>query len=221
MKNTKILLFTALFIALSGCKNNPDKTGDEQFIEESTAVRLPNKSDKYFADALDALDKNDKTKAVNLLEEGIAAVRKEGKDAKGPYQVSLHDATITIERIAKAIKDNKSYSLTQLKEAILNAEISISHDYLVSTDVYVLTKPDMAKANQITKRFNNTVSNLKKEAASMDNAGKKEGHALLKEGENLEKEFIDWQQKVRQFNQKANEHFKNNSPEYYEEDYIW
>lgn len=220
MKNTRMLLFMAVFIALLGCKNSSDKAGDEQFIEENTAVRLPNKSDKFFFDALEALNNKDHTKAANLLNEGVAAVRNEGKDATGPYQISLHDATIVIERIAEDIKNDKNYSLRQLKEAILNAEISISHDYLVSTDVYVLTKPDMAKANTITKRFNRTVANLKKEA-DLDKAGKKEGDALLKEGEKLEKEFINWQQKVMAYNKKANEHFKNNSPEYYEEDYIW
>ena len=212
MKASKFLLIPFFTVLFFGCKNNKNdseyKTIDS--ITEAEAIdEVPNVSDEKFDNAIKAYVADNKAEAAKDIRDGILALHAEGKDVGGLYKVNLDNAIAQLQSISEKLDEGYYISLEGLKEAIVNAEINIAHEYLSSTnDIYVLVKPkDVASA--ITKRhFSSMISNLIQEEETIKKDAKKDRDELLKEGEVLEKELTAWETKANAYVNKSNEHFR-------------
>jgi hypothetical protein len=212
MKSSKFLIIPFIAVLLFGCKNNKNdndyKTIDS-IAEEEAIDEVPNVSDDDFDNAIKAYTEDNKATAAKYIRDGVLALKAEGKDVGGLYKLNLDNAIGQLESIAEKLDEGYYISLEGLKEAIVNAEINIAHEYLSSTnDLYVLVRPkDVSSA--ITKRhFSSMLSNLKQEEETTKNEAKKDRDVLLKEGEALEKELTAWEAKANAYAKKTNEHFK-------------
>ncbi len=219
MKYTAIL--TALIVAtvILSCKQKQANDKVKDIIEEESVAKLPNKSDTYFVEAISFLDAQKGKEASEYLKKGVEALKNEGKEVSGLYKVNLEKAMLQLTNMASDLDNDKNVSEEAVREAIVNAEINIAHDYLTTTDVYVLEDPDNVISSKTRKHFNRALKNLKKEEGKMKDDAKKEGEALLKEGEKLEEEFKEWEKKVKEYSKKTHEHFKQYSPTYYPQYY--
>lgn len=212
MKPSKFLIIPFFVVLLFGCKNNKNdsdyKTIDN-IAEEEAIDEVPNVSDDNFDSAIKAYGEDNKAEAAKDIRDGILALKAEGKDVGGLYKVNLDKSIEQLESIAEKLDEGYYISMEGLKEAIVNAEINIAHEYLSSTnDIYVLVKPkDVSSA--ITKRhFSSMISNLREEEESIKKDAKKDRDGLLKEGEALEKELAAWEAKANAYVNKTNEHFR-------------
>ena len=219
MKYTAIL--TALIVAtvILSCKQKQANDKVKDIIEEESVAKLPNKSDTYFVEAISFLDAQKGKEASEYLKKGVEALKNEGKEVSGLYKVNLEKAMLQLTNMASDLDNDKNVSEEAVREAIVNAEINIAHDYLTTTDVYILEDPDNVISSKTRKHFNRALKNLKKEEGKMKDDAKKEGEALLKEGEKLEEEFKEWEKKVKEYSKKTHEHFKQYSPTYYPQYY--
>jgi len=219
MKYTAIL--TALIVAtvILSCKQKQANDKVKDIIEEESVAKLPNKSDTYFVEAISFLDAQKGKEASEYLKKGVEALKNEGKEVSGLYKVNLEKAMLQLTNMASDLDNDKNVSEEAVREAIVNAEINIAHDYLTTTDVYILEDPDNVISSKTRKHFNRALKNLKKEEGKMKDDAKKEGEALLKEGEKLEEEFKEWEKKVKKYSKKTHEHFKQYSPTYYPQYY--
>ncbi len=216
-----IAILTALIVAtvILSCKQKQANDKVKDIIEEESVAKLPNKSDTYFVEAISFLDAQKGKEASEYLKKGVEALKNEGKEVSGLYKVNLEKAMLQLTNMASDLDNDKNVSEEAVREAIVNAEINIAHDYLTTTDVYVLEDPDNVISSKTRKHFNRALKNLKKEEGKMKDDAKKEGEALLKEGEKLEEEFKEWEKKVKEYSKKTHEHFKQYSPTYYPQYY--
>lgn len=213
---TKVLLINVLmFITVFGCKQKETEGKIENIIEEETVVKLPNNSDEKFMKVLSLLDEQKGKEAAVYLKEGIAALKIEGKDESGLYKTNLKNSIEELTSIASNLENGKSVSTESVREAIANAEINIAHNYLTSSDIYVLENSDNVISNKIKRNFNKVLKNLKNEEGKLKKDAKKSGDALLKEGKKLEKEYKEWENKAKEYTKKMNEHFNEHYPNYY------
>ncbi|MCG2461237.1 hypothetical protein K8352_10795 [Flavobacteriaceae bacterium F89] len=219
--NTKVLLTAVFFVGvLSGCKNQ-HKEDVDNVVQEETVTTLPNKSDAQFAAAIDALYNDKPERAVESLKKGIEALKKEGKDLKKPYKGNLAIALGQLQTMLTNLENGVPVPAEFVQESVANAEINIAHDYLTSDEVYVLQAPEHVKSSREKKRFDRALRNLKKEQDKVQGLAKEENESLMKEGEELDKEYAQWEKKAQDFTQSANVHFKEHSPQYYDQPYYW
>lgn len=219
--NTKVLLTAIFFVGvLSGCKNQHNEDVDN-VIQEETVATLPNKSDAQFAVAIDALYNDQPKIAMESLKNGIEALKREGKDLKKPYKRNLEIAINQLQTMLTNLETGVPVPAEFVQESVANAEINIAHNYLSSDQVYVLEEPDRVNSSKEKKRFDRALRNLKKEEGEVQGLAKEERESLIKEGEELDKEYAQWEKKAEDFTQSANVHFKEHSPRYYDQPYYW
>lgn len=218
MKTTRILGIDFIAGLMFGCKGQGNEDVAD-LIEDTTVSRLSNESDEYFSEALASLDKEDNAEAATHLEKGISELKKEGKEVSGLYKKNLDKAIDVLNKIEADLKNGKKVSMNALREIIANAEIKVVHNYLLTSDFYLLDEPEEVFSNRAQRRFEHSFSNLKAREGKMKPEIKNEGDALVKEGKNLDKEYKDWEEKVVEYNKKANEHLKKNYPDLYEQNY--
>jgi len=222
MKPNKILIVLFVAVLFAGCKNKNDSNAYETIdsvVKNEAIDEVPNVSDDHFDRAIKAYSVDNKTEAAKEIREGVLALRAEGKDMKDLHKVNLDNAVGQLESIAEKLDNNYYISLEGLKEAIVNAEMNVAHEYLSSTDdVYVLVKPKDVASAKTKRNFSAMISNLKDEKKNMNKEGKKDRDKLLKEGEALKKELADWEAKANAYVNKTNEHFKVYYPDYHYRD---
>jgi len=212
MKTNKFLMISLLAVMVVGCKkkdSNSDYKTIDSIMKEEAIDEVPNVSDEDFDRAIKAYEANNKVEAAKQIRDGILALKAEGKDVEGLYKVNLDNAIEQLESIARKLDEDYFISMEGLKEAIVNAEINIAHEYLSSTnDIYVLVKPkDVSSA--VTKRhFSSVISDLRKEEETIKKDAKEDRDELLKEGEVLEKELTAWETKANTYVNKTNKHFE-------------
>lgn len=207
------LLFTA-------CKENKTDAIKNDIVQENSVTRVPNLSDTYFSNAVQSLYDQDFAKTSENLKKGVMELRKEGSGLKGQNKINLNRYTEYIDRIISNLENKKVVSLDNLKEAIANAEINIAHNYLTTTDTYVIESPESVKRNASEKKFNKTLDLLQKQQGKWDKNAQKVGDSLLTAGKKLNQEYLDWQKKADAFSKKAESHFKDNVPKVYDEYFI-
>ena len=217
MKTKKIMLVIFVSTIAFGCKEKKEPI--EDIVKEYSVSRLPNMSDEHFSQALTNLEQNKGKEAAEHISKGIAELEKEGKDVSGLYKTNLEKAMQALKHIETDLKNDKNVSTTSLREMIVNAEINIAHEYLSTSDFYVLDEPEQAANRTTEKQFNNHLSKLKEEEGKMKDESKKKGTALLNEGKKLEAEYQAWQKKAAEFTKRSGDHIKKYYPEYYVEGY--
>lgn len=228
MKLKHFLVMTiAVASTLISCKNQDQKvvsTNDsilvDNIIEEATINRVPNNSDEHFSEALKAYNTLNKSEAAMHIREGMKALNEEGKNVSGLYKVNLETAIEQLDNIALKLENNFFISVEGFKEAVANAEINIAHNYLSTTDVFILEHPNNIASSKLRKHYSHNLSELKKVESEIKKEAKEEGEILLKEGKDLEKEYLEWEAKLKAHTQKSDEHLKKHFPQSYEE-WIW
>jgi len=214
MKTKIIVLVLLLTTTLFSCKQKDSTERIEEIIEEETVSKLPNNSDIEFMNALSLLDQQKGKEAATYLKKGVEELKKEGTEIRGLYKTNLNGAIAKLTTMTTDLENGKSVSEEAIREAIVNAEINIAHNYLTTTDIYVLEEPENVVSNKTKRHFNKMLKNLKREEGKMKEAAKKDGKALLDEGKKLEKELKEWEKKAKAYSKKANEHFKEHYPKY-------
>lgn len=187
----------------------------EDIVEEETVVKLPNQSDEHFTRAMSLLDQQKTKEASVFLKLGVEDLKAESEDVSGIYKTNLNSSIDQLSIMASDLENGKSVSTETIRETIANAEINIAHDYLTTTDIYVLEDPDNSVSNKTKRQFNKVLKNLKKEEGKMTKEAKKSGDSLLNEGEKIEKEYKEWEKKAKEYTRKMNEHFNEYYPNYY------
>ncbi len=216
-KIVMVAFATALF---TSCNNKESKNKatniEDDIVKTETIDEVPRISDEDFDKAIKAYAANDKAEASAQIQKGILALKAEGETVDGLRKVNLDYAIDQLTNIAGRLDSDEDISSEGLKEAIVNAELNINHEYLSGTeDVYMLVKPVNVSSAKTKRNFSTMVANLKKEEATLDKSSKKDRDRLLKEGETLEKELKAWETKAKAYSKKTNDHFKAYSPEYY------
>ena len=213
MKPSKVLtvfFISALFV---GCKNNNDNNDAtkvlDSIVKDEAIDEVPYKSDDYFDKAIKAYEANNKNEASKYIDKGVEALHAESKDLLGLNKLSLENSIDQLENISGRLDDNEDISLEGFKDAVVNAELNIAHEYLSPTEgVYMLVKPENVSSAKTKRNFSAMISNLKQEEGNMKKEAKKENEDLVKEGEQLKKELANWEAKAKEYSKKTNEHFK-------------
>lgn len=212
MKPNKFLIISFIITSFFGCKGNGNQNNEgtiNSITQEEAIDEVPNVSDDDFDNAIKAYQANNKTEAAKDIRDGILALKTEGKDVVSPNREHLDNAIAQLESIAEKLDEDYYISMEGLKEAIVNAEMNITHEYLSSTDdVYVLVKPENIASAKTKRNFSAMISDLKDEEQMVKQDAKKDRDNLLKEGESLEKELTAWETKANAYVKKTNEHFK-------------
>ena len=94
-------------------------------------------------------------------------------------------------------------------ETILNAEVAVGHDYLITDDLYLLTNPEKVEDKSIIDIFSKNMKQLENTDDVLQDDGDSMGQKLYREGAELEKQYNEWLAKVKDHNQRANEHIQN------------
>jgi hypothetical protein len=217
MKAKQIVMVLFVSLLAFGCKEK--KEAIEDVVEKYNVNRMPNASDTHFAEAVKSMQQNKDIEAADHIKLGVAELEKEGKDVEGLYKVNLNRAEEALKLIATDLNGRKKVSLNTVREMVANAEINVAHDYLSSDQAYVLDEPEQVASRRTSKKFNENLSNLKKEEGKMKDDAKKEGEALLKEGKKLEEDYKAWEKKAAEYAKKTDEHFKKYYPTYYQQNY--
>lgn len=217
MKSKNLIILLVVATLILGCKKEskvkePAKVGT---VGEETVQVEPNMSDIHFENALHAYEANNKQEAAMQISKGLMALERESKNISGTHKANLQGAREQLENIAGKLEDDDAISIDGFKEAIANAEINVSHSYLIANEVFVLEKPEDVATAKSKSRFNTVLSNLKKDEGKFDKDAKKDGEALLTEGKKLDAEVEEWAKKAEDYTKRVNEHFKKHHPEYY------
>ena len=223
MRTIKLLPAILIILSLVGCKQNQTKNDAmiDEVVDETEVGMVPRASDTYFGQAINAYENGNKAEARKSIDEGIAAMEKEGKELTGLYRTNLDTAKAQLRSIAGKLDDNFDISVEGLKEAIANAEINIAHNYLATEDVYVLTPKDKVKENKLQKALDYNLKSLQTGTSKLTGDAKKEGEKLEAEGKKLKDEFEAWKKRVEEHAKKVDEHFKKHQPEYSNYDRVY
>ena len=210
----KISVIALSLLTVFSCKEKNDENSDVTTVEEVTELGLPNQSDIHFDNAITALENNNANKASQELDKGIVALKKEGKNLSGKSKTKLSSSINTLNKIEMALNQDKSIKVNHLKEAILNAEVAVGHDYLITDDLYLLTEPEKVDDKTIIDNFSSNMKQLETTNEELHDDGDDIGQKLYREGADLQKQYDNWLVKVKDNNKKANKHLQNDFMQY-------
>lgn len=210
MKTNKIFVIFFISTLVVGCKKNVNNNkAIDGIVKEEAIDEVPEKSDDHFDSAIKAYEANNKAEAAKEIHDGVLALNAEGHDVNGLNKVNLENSIEQLENIAGRLDNNEDISMEGFKEAVVNAELNIAHEYLSTTEgVYMLVKPENVSSAKTKRNFSLMISNLKEEEGKVKKGAKKENDQLLKEGEALKKELATWEAKAKAYSKKTNAHFK-------------
>ncbi|RIV71335.1 hypothetical protein D2U88_08065 [Flagellimonas aequoris] len=201
--NSSLLILLILFSV--SCKNNEAK--EIALADETTEVELPNISDAHFELALQAVQNKDKLKAAEEIQKGKEGLINESGRViltlKGKDQ--LDSAVFNLDQMAETLKNGGTVEMNKLREAILEAELVIKHNYLVTEDYYVLTSTKNKEENEVRDVFNNNMEALDAFNKDLKADNKDTAKKLYAEGEKLGKEYKEWLEKVKVHNAKTSD----------------
>lgn len=216
MKNQVKLAFVALgLITTMACKNQKKSDENAEIVEAVSEISLPNESDIHFDESISALESNDHSNAAMHLNKGVEALKREGEDLTGKSKEILDKSIDELGKIAKALEANKKIEVGQLQGSIVNAELAVGHEYLISEGIYVLTPPKKVDEKAIVDAFTRNLKNLETTTNKLKEDKDNPGHDLFKEGKELEKQNEEWLIKVDEHVKKTNAHFKEFHPQHY------
>lgn len=212
MKTSKYFLIGIAFLALVSCKK--EKAEDIDGIVEETALNIrPNPSDVKFSEGLKFMENNQLSEAGQSINQGVADLNREAKNISGKAMENLDALTSQLNSLATELQNGKEVQINKVRKLIANSEIIVNHSYLGSDDIYALGAPQFSESETSVSRFNNVIDNLKKTESNLRADAKKDHEALMAEGKKLSSEFEAWEKRTFDFNKRANEHIKKNSPE--------
>lgn len=202
---TNVLTVTLLALMIVSCKQTNSK--DVAMIDETTEVELPNLSDAHFEEALKSLKDGDSNKAAEELAKGKQGLIDESGRVvltlKGKNQ--LDQAVFLLDDMIETLKQGGTVDQNKLREAMLKAELVTKHNYLVTEDTYVLTSPKNQKNNEVRDIFNNNMEALQAFNKDLKMDHQDTAKKLLTEGQQLNKAYNDWLEKVKVHNAKASD----------------
>ena len=136
---TSVIVLSLLTIF--SCKEKNDETTDVTTVEEVSEIGFPNESDIHFDNAITALESNNAKKAAEELSKGVKTLSEEGKNLTGKGKTTLDNSIESLNKMVMALKNDETIAPDNLMETILNAEVAVGHDYLITDDLYLLTNP--------------------------------------------------------------------------------
>lgn len=134
----KIIFIAGLLLIVAACKNGQNKEAkiDENAPAAMSEEAMPAETDAEFTVAMDAFRKKDYTAASMYITTAINDLMKE--DA--PTDVTANDefnATIAnLQSMADEVKSGQVKNEAELQELFANADMMISHEYLLLTKAY-------------------------------------------------------------------------------------
>ncbi|MEO2053453.1 MAG: hypothetical protein AB3N10_08850 [Allomuricauda sp.] len=204
---TSVIVLSLLTIF--SCKEKNDETTDVTTVEEVSEIGFPNESDIHFDNAITALESNNAKKAAEELSKGVKTLSEEGKNLTGKGKTTLDNSIESLNKMVMALKNDETIAPDNLMETILNAEVAVGHDYLITDDLYLLTNPEKVEDKSIIDIFSKNMKQLENTDDVLQDDGDSMGQKLYREGAELEKQYNEWLAKVKDHNQRANEHIQN------------
>ncbi|NDV44753.1 hypothetical protein [Flagellimonas sediminis] len=198
--------FLILLMLLSvSCKNQDNK--EIALADETTELEIPNISDAHFELALQSVQNKDNLKAAEEIQKGKQGLINESGRViltlKGKDQ--LDSAVFKLDEMANTLKNGGTVELNEFRETILEAELVIKHNYLVTEDFYVLTSTKNKEENQVRDVFTNNMEALDAFNKDLKTDNKDTAKKLYAEGVELGKEYKQWLEKVKVHNAKTSD----------------
>lgn len=200
-----IVLFAAMAMisVFFSCQNQGKETTNEIAFQQ-----VPNPSAIKFGEAVRAFQLKDMATASNALEVAILELKKEAArtDLDAAVRAKEEAAIAELEKMATAIREGKIHDLQLLQEAIINADAQVKHEYLVTTDKFLLVKPKTVRSKKINRAFDRSLKllkiyrkDLRKDLQPEADALIKESDALLQKREELDASIYDEMKKLQDF----------------------
>lgn len=178
------------------CKNDNKKevakaeTPATDLIVEEEVDEMPNESDYDFAEAFDAFEDGGYDVAITYINSAIEDLREEAADldVKGKAKVEasikklqkLNTEIKAAEEADEGTEENSDDLADKLADAFANAEMTVAHDYLVFSNIYLLEEPEKAES-----AFNTAIYKMESAAAKMKGAAKTEAAKIIAESKAL------------------------------------
>lgn len=217
MKRSGLMVMIFTLVSFISCKKK-DHTDtlptDNAVAAEETIKVTPQESDIFFNKALKSIENDDRETASKQIIKGVEALEKEGANKTGQSKLNLDVAMDQLRDIAGKLSDNYDVSVIGYKEAVANAEINIGHSYLATDQVFVITPKDKAKANKRLRNLDYELKNMAAGNAKLTGDAKKAGEAIQLEGEQLKKEYQDWEKRVDAHLKRTSEQVDKHKSEY-------
>ena len=212
MKNLIFGVLALGMVLVEACQPLPPK---EDLIQDTSINEVPNLSDLHFEEALEAFKKSDTKAVVVQIEKGMEELRKEaskGQLASRPdslIQRSLAD----LKNLAADIAADKVRDSDRLREVFTNAALLVSHEYLVSSDLYFLEPKKLANTrmnNKILDKASESFDQLRKE---LEGGPRIEADKIAHETEALQQRKRQLEQETAMHLQKMHDFVKTHKPE--------
>lgn len=223
MKNFKriglLLVLAASAIVVSSCDKKDKKVEVVDVVDNQMSMELPNKSDIAFEKALMALDKSEYKLAGEHVDHGIMELKEEAKSKGSTLKNKLDNSIKQLTGVSEQLKKGIKIDAEALRNLIVNAEINVAHDYLVTEDTYILTEPEKVNDSRLHKVLDHNLKSLEAETSKLTGDAKKEGEKLQAEGKKLNDDYKAWKKRAKEHIKKTEAHFKKHQPEFVYETY--
>lgn len=206
----RAIFFSMLIIGLFSCNNQTKQV--KGVLEEDIVTELPNPSDTYFSDAIVAFSAENYAEAADQLEAGINAIKKEGIPLSGQEKAKLDHSIKNLETLLDNLRSEEPIEASWLRESIANAELSIAHDYLISSDAYVLEEPEAVNVRNVNKTFKRQLNAIKSELNTSSGKVKEEGEQLVATAQELELEMKSLNQRIKDHSDKMKTYLDEHHP---------
>ncbi|GAA4282225.1 hypothetical protein [Gaetbulibacter aestuarii] len=217
MKRSGLIVMAFTLVSFISCKKKDDTEAlptDNAVAAEETIKVTPQESDIFFNKALKSIENGDRQMASKQIIKGVEALEKEGAKTRGQSKLNLDLAMDQLRDIAGKLSDNYDVSKIGYKEAVANSEINIGHSYLATDQVFVITPKDKANANKRLRNLDYELKNMAAGNAKLTGDAKKAGQAIQMEGEQLKKEYQDWEKRVDAHLKRTSEQVGKHKSEY-------
>ncbi len=186
MKKLAILTVgIALFIACKNDKKGNTKKDDLVLEQEEVVDKIPNLSDINFMASLEAYQQKDYAKSAKFIEDGVAELKKEGKNLDTKNKEILNVSVSKINNLVANVKKGDQ-NVSTLAQAFGNAEMLVAHDYFTYTVSTLLDEP--AKG---TYFFSKALRSLNNAVVTLEGDAKADAKAIQAESKKLATKIKD------------------------------
>lgn len=186
MKKLAILTVgIALFIACKNDKKENTKKDDLVLEQEEVVDKIPNLSDINFMASLEAYQQKEYAKSAKFIEDGVAELKKEGKNLDAKNKEILNASVSKINNLVASVKKGDQ-NVSTLVQAFGNAEMLVAHDYFTYTVSTLLDEP--AKG---TYFFSKALRSLNNAVITLEGDAKEDAKAIQAESKKLATKIKD------------------------------
>lgn len=190
-KHGFLLGLVGLVFFFTSCKNNNSSKTTEHnnpdlsLIEESEIDELANDSDLDFDDAFVAYGDGDYASAADYIDAAIEDLKEESSDMTTSAKEKVEKSISALKHLSEQVREGKVLDMETLEDVFAQAEMTVAHDYLIFSELYVLEQPEKSKSalKKAIEKIENATGKLEGKAKTEANKLLAETKMLLKKGD--------------------------------------